>query len=83
MKIKNKARFVVGIFDILISIMGLAILIIHHRTRGFSLLGFCFACGIFNILNSIETKTQRQKRKEELQVMAKMLGWDKEDGDVK
>jgi len=83
MKIKDKVRFVVGIFDILISIIGLVILIIHHRTRGFSLLGFCFGLGIYNIFYSIETKTQRQKRKEELQVMAKMLGWDKEDGDVK
>ena len=37
-------------------------------------------CGIGEIVQSIETKAQRQKRKEELQAIAKMYGWDK-DGD--
>ena len=41
------------------------------------MLGFCFACGVANIVYGIETNTQRQKRKEELQAMAKMYGWDK------
>lgn len=85
MRIKNKAQFIAGIFNILISIIGLITLIVQHRIKGFSFsllaLVFCFAYGIDNILNSIETKAQRQKRKEELQVMAKMLGWDK-DGDA-
>lgn len=80
MRIKDKGQFALGVFNILISIIGLIILIIQHRTRGLPLLGICFACGITGILNGIETKAQRQKRKEELQAMAKMYGWDK-DGD--
>lgn len=81
MRIKDKGRFALGVFNILISIMGLIILIFQHRTRESLLLGICFACGITGILNGIETKAQRQKRKEELQAIAKMYGWDK-DGDT-
>jgi hypothetical protein len=81
MRIKNKARFTIGIIDILLSITGFITCIVQQRTRGFSMLGFCFACGIVNIIYGIETKAQRQKRKEELQAMAKMYGWDK-DGDA-
>lgn len=80
MRIKDKAWFTLGVFNILISITGLIILIVQHRTRGLLLLGVCFALGINGILKGIETKAQRQKRKEELQAMAKMYGWGK-DGD--
>lgn len=80
MRIKDKGQFALGVFNILISITCLIILIIQHRARGIPLLGICFTCGITGILNGIETKAQRQKRKEELQAMAKMYGWDK-DGD--
>lgn len=80
MKIIDKPKFVIGVVDILLSVTGAIICITQHRTRGFSMLGFCFACGVANIIYSIETKSQRQKRKEELQAMAKMYGWDK-DGD--
>ena len=80
MRIKDKGQFALGVFNILIGIIGLIILIIQHRTSGLPLLGICFACGINGILSGIETKAQRQKRKEELQAMAKMYGWDK-DGD--
>lgn len=78
MKITDKPRFVIGVADILLSVTGAIICIVHHKTRGFSMLGLCFACGVANIIYSIETKSQRQKRKEELQSMAKMYGWDKE-----
>lgn len=81
MRIKDKARFIIGIADILLSVTGAIICITQHRTRGFSMFGFCFACGVANIVYGIETNTQRQKRKEELQAMAKMYGWDK-DGDA-
>lgn len=80
MRIKDKGQFALGVFNILISIICLTILIIQHRTSRLPLLGICFASGISGILNSIETKAQRQKRKEELQTMAKMYGWGK-DGD--
>lgn len=81
MRIKDKPRFVIGVVDILLSVTGAIICITQHRTRGFSMLGICFACGVVNIIYGIETKSQRQKRKEELQAMAKMYGWDK-DGDA-
>ena len=81
MRIKDKEQFTLGVFNILISIIGLIILIVQHRTRELLLIGICFACGITGILNGIETKAQRQKRKEELQEIAKMYGWDK-DGDM-
>lgn len=77
MRIKDKKRFVLGVVNILLSVTGTIICIVHHKTRGFSMLGFVFACGVVNIIYGIETKAQRQKRKEELQAMAKMYGWDK------
>lgn len=80
MRIKSKMQFLLGIYNILLSIIGAIILVVQHRTERLVILGICFACGIISIRNSIETEAQRQKRKEELQAMAKMYGWDK-DGD--
>ena len=77
MRIKDKAQFALGVFNILLAITGIIIIIVQHRTGKLPLLGICFACGIISILNGIETKAQRQKRKSELQAMAKMYGWDK------
>ena len=73
-------QFTLGIFNILLCIVGVIILVVQHRTERIVILGICLACGITCVLNSIETRAQRQKRKEELQAMAKMYGWDK-DGD--
>lgn len=81
MRIKDKMHFAMGIFNILLSIVGTIILVVQHRTERIILLGICFACGITGILNGIETKAQRQKREEELQAMAKLYGWCK-DGNV-
>lgn len=77
MRIKDKAQFALGVFNILLAITGIIIIIVQHRIRKLPLLGICFACGIISILNGIETKAQRQKRKAELQAMAKMYGLDK------
>jgi hypothetical protein len=77
MRIKDKGQLALGIFNILMSVVGVMILVVQHRTERILILGICFACGITGILNGIETKAQRQKRKEELQAMAKMYGWGK------
>ena len=82
MRIKHKMQFALGIINILLAITGAIILIAQHRTERFTMLGICLAWGIISILSSIETKAQRQKRKEELQAIAKMYGWDK-DGETK
>lgn len=76
-RIINKARFVIGIYNILLGIIALIVLIVQHRIREFLLAGVVFACGVINIIYSLETNAQRQKRKEELQEMARMYGWDK------
>lgn len=65
----------------MLAITGIIIIIVQHRIRKLPLLVICFACGIFGILNGIETKAQRQKREAELRAKAKMLGLDK-DGDT-
>lgn len=82
MRIKDKAQFALGVFNILLAITGIIIIIVQHGTKKLPLLGICFACSIIGILNGIETKAQRQKREAELRAKAKMLGWDK-DGDAK
>lgn len=82
MRIKDKVQFELGVFNILLAITGIIIIMVQHRTGKLPLLVICFAFGIISILNSIETKAQRQKREAELRAMAKMYGWDKE-GDTK
>ena len=82
MRIKDKAQFALGVFDILLAITGTIIFIAQHRTGKLPIFGICFACGIICILNGIESKAQRQKHKAELQAIAKMYGWDK-DGETK
>lgn len=81
MRIKDKTQFALGIINILLAITVAITLIVQHRTRKLALLGICIICGISGILRGIETKAQRQKRKAELQAMAKMYGLDK-DGDT-
>lgn len=82
MRIKDKTQFTLGIFNILLAIIGTIIFIIQRKIEKIPILIICFACGIIGIINGIETEAQRQKRKSELQAMAKMFGWNK-DGDTK
>ena len=50
----------------------------HSGNRVHELLGLCLAIGITSILRGIETRKQRQKRREELLEKAKLYGWYKE-----
>jgi len=81
MKIKDKARFIIGVIDVLGGIACLIACIYLHRGAKMALTFIPIICGVGEIVQSIETKAQRQKRKEELQAMAKMYGLDK-DGDA-
>ncbi len=77
MRIKDKTQFALGTINILLAITGAINLIAQHRISRFPFLGICFVCGIISIINGVETKAQRQKRKSELQAISKMLEWDK------
>lgn len=79
MRIKDKGLFVMGVINILLAVIGSIILIVQHRFGRLPLLVLCLATGTTSILNSIETKKQRQKRKAELLEKAKLYGWYKED----
>lgn len=79
MRIRDKGLFVMGVINILLAVIGTVILIVQHRFGRLPLLGLCLATGITIILGSIETKKQRQKRKEELLEKARLYGWYKED----
>lgn len=81
MKIKKISYFVKGIVDILLSLLVFCVTI---RTRYAilprSIVAIMLIClGIFEIVSSIETKAQRQKRKEELEAMAELYGWNKKE----
>ena len=77
MRIKDKTQIALGIINIILGVTGVIILTIQSRYERVALCGICFGCGIINILNGIETRAQRQKRKEELKAMAEMFGWTK------
>lgn len=79
MRIKNKGLLVLGILNIMISVIGVVILIARHKIDHIPLLGICLVCGINSIIDGVETKAQRQKRKEELQALAKLYNWNKEE----
>lgn len=80
MRITNKCELTLGIINILLAVTGTIILLARHDAERIGLLSIPLATGISGILCGVETDKQRQKRKEELQAMAKMYGWDK-DGD--
>lgn len=74
MKIKDKARFVIGVIDVLGGIACLIACIYMHRGVKIALTFIPIICGIASLVQSIETKAERQRRKEEL-----MMTFRKED----
>jgi uncharacterized membrane protein HdeD (DUF308 family) len=78
MRIKYKAHFIMGIIVILVGIACLITNIYLHRGAKITFTFIPIICGVAQIVQSIETKAERQKREEELQTIAKMCGWDKD-----
>lgn len=75
MKIKDSVRFTLGIIDLVCGIGLIVVCVAMQREQGLIYTIFPILCGIFSLLDSIETKKQRQKRKEELK---KFFGGDRE-----
>lgn len=66
MKIKDSVKFTLGVIDLVCGIGLIAACVTMQREQGLVYAIFPILCGIFSLLDSIETKKQRQKRKEEL-----------------
>ena len=79
MKIVNKAKFILGIIDILAGIAIIVLCVYKHRMDRVVYCIFPILCGIYSLMDGIETKKQRLRRISELKEKAKLYGWDKED----
>ena len=71
MRIIDKPKFILGIFEILAGICLIFTCIYLRRTSRLIFAFFPIFCGIGMILSNIETRAERQKRKEELMQMFK------------
>jgi len=69
MKIKDKARFVIGVIDVLGGIACLIACIYLHRGTKIALTFIPIICGVLSLVQSIETKAEMQRKKEELMMM--------------
>ena len=74
MRIKDKARFVIGVIDVLGGIACLIACIYLHRGTKMALTFVPIICGVASLVQSIETKAERQRRKEELMTMFRKEG---------
>lgn len=80
MKIKHIGMFILGVIDILLVIIIVVLVLLGHRNvRNLLAAGICLVCGANMVINSIETKKQRLRRKAELKEMAKLFGWNNEE----
>ena len=77
MKITKMSCFAKGIVDILLSLLIVFVMIkTHDGLLPRSIIAIMLLClGIYEIVISIETKKQRLKRKEELEALAELYGW--------
>lgn len=69
MRIKDKARFVIGVIDVLGGIACLIACIYLHRGTKIALTFIPIICGVLSLVQSIETKAEMQRKKEELMMM--------------
>lgn len=70
-RIIDKPKFILGIVDLLVGICLIFTCIYLRRTSRLVFAFFPIVCGIGMILSNIETRAERQKRKEELMQMFK------------
>lgn len=66
MKIINRGKFILGVIDIIVGVTLLVVCIILHRTDRIVFAVFPILCSFPNLTESIETKTQRRKKEEEI-----------------
>ena len=80
MKIINMSSFIIGITNIVLALLLTIIVIVKPNEAHKIIIALgCLFIGIMTLLESIETKKQRQRYLSELQEKAKFYGWDKED----
>lgn len=80
MRVKDKAQFVLGITDIIMSIALSVITIIQHKEDKLIVVVFVLFCGIIALSNGIEAKEQRRRKEEEYrQMIAFWYGEDDEE----
>ena len=69
MKVKNKAKFILGIVDIVVGVGLVITCICLHRTSRIVFAFFPVLCGIGCLLDSIQTEKERESRRKELEAM--------------
>lgn len=83
MKIKKMAYFVKGMVDMSLSLLIVCVVIkTHNGLLPRSIIALMLLClGISEIVVSIETKAQHLRRKEELEALVELYGWNKKEED--
>lgn len=78
MKIINKFQFAMGILNISLALVLVALTLCKtHTAYRYVIALICLLSGIMALIESIETEKQRQRKIAELQEKAKLYGWDK------
>lgn len=75
MRVKDKVQFVLGITNIILSIILSVVAILQHKEDKFIVVIFALFCGIMTLCNSIETKKQRRKKRRGIQTDDSILVW--------
>lgn len=74
MRIKDKAQFALGVYNILLAITGIIIIIVQHRIRKLPLLVICFAWGILAFLMASKRKRRDKNVKQNCRQWLKCMG---------
>lgn len=80
MRIISVPRFILGIINITLALILIFLTIFKtHIMYRLVIAAVCLFSGIMALIESIETKKQRQRKEADLQEMCRSLGWDKKD----